>query len=132
MNETVLSICSTCRDGVEENLKKRGGQRLLENIVAYFNYKKLPFLKLREVRCMSQCKRSCVISFTSNNCFTYVFGDINPKDPQYVKSLFDLVILYGKAEEGFLRRRDRPELFKSNILGRLPAISSRSPIINKL
>ena len=105
---------------------------MLENIVAYFNYKKLPFLKLREVRCMSQCKRSCVISFTSNNCFTYVFGDINPKDPQYVKSLFDLVILYGKAEEGFLRRRDRPELFKSNILGRLPAICSRSPIINKL
>ena len=132
MNETVLSICSTCRDGDEENLKKRGGQRLLENIVAYFNYKKLPFLKLREVRCMSQCKRSCVISLTSNNCFTYVFGDINPKDPQYVKSLFDLVILYGKAEEGFLRRRDRPELFKSNILGRLPAISSRSPIIKKL
>ena len=131
-NKTLLSICSTCRDEIEENLKKRGGQRLLENIVAYFNYKKLPFLKLREVRCMSQCKRSCVISFTSNNCFTYVFGDINPKDPQYVKSLFDLVILYGKAEEGFLRRRDRPELFKSNILGRLPAISSRSSIINKL
>ena len=132
MNKTVLSICSTCRDGDEESLKKRGGQRLLENIVAYFNYKKLPFLKLREVKCMSQCKRSCVISFTSNKCFTYVFGDINPKDPQYVKSLFDLIILYGKAEEGFLRRRDRPELFKSNILGRLPAISSRSPIINKL
>ena len=132
MNKTVLSICSTCRDENEENLKKRGGQRLLENIVAYFNYKKLPFFKLREVKCMSQCKRSCVISITSNNCFTYVFGDINPKDPQYVKSLFDLVILYGKAEEGFLRRRDRPELFKSNILGRLPAISSRSSIINKL
>ena len=132
VNKTLLSICSTCRDENEENLKKRGGQRLLENIVAYFNYKKLPFLKLREVRCMSQCKRSCVISITSNNCFTYVFGDINPKDPQYVKSLFDLVILYGKAEEGFLRRRDRPELFKSNILGRLPAISSRSPIIKKL
>ena len=132
MNETVLSICSTCRDGDEENLKKRGGQRLLENIVAYFNYKKLPFLKLREVRCMSQCKRSCVVSFTSKNCFTYVFGDINPNDPQYVKSLFDLLIAYEKAEEGFLRRRDRPELFKSNILGRLPAIVSKSPIITKL
>ena len=131
-NKTLLSICSTCRDENEENLKKRGGQRLLENIVAYFNYKKLPFLKLREVRCMSQCKRSCVISITSNNCFTYVFGDINPKDPQYVKSLFDLLISYGKAEEGFLRRRDRPELFKSNILGRLPAIESKSSIISKI
>jgi len=51
MNETVLSICSTCRDG-DENLKKSGGQLLLENIIAYFKYKKLPFLKLREVRCM--------------------------------------------------------------------------------
>ena len=132
MNETVLSICSTCRDGDEENLKKSGGQRLLENIIAYFNYKKLPFLKLREVRCMSHCKRSCVISFTSNNCFTYVFGDIDPKDPQYIRSLFDLLISYGKAEEGFLRRRDRPELFKSNILGRLPAIESKSSIISKI
>ena len=131
MNETVLSICSTCRDG-DENLKKSGGQLLLENIIAYFNYKKLPFLKLREVRCMSQCKRSCVISFTSNNCFTYVFGDIDPKDPQYIRSLFDMLISYGKAEEGFLRRRDRPELFKSNILGRLPAIESRSSIISKI
>ena len=131
MNETVLSICSTCRDG-DENLKKSGGQLLLENIIAYFKYKKLPFLKLREVRCMSQCKRSCVISFTSNNCFTYVFGDIDPKDPQYIRSLFDLLISYGKAEEGFLRRRDRPELFKSNILGRLPAIESKSSIISKI
>jgi len=131
MNETVLSICSTCRDG-DENLKKSGGQLLLENIIAYFNYKKLPFLKLREVRCMSQCKRSCVISFTSNNCFTYVFGDINPKDPKYIRSFFDLLISYGKAEEGFLRRRDRPELFKSNILGRLPAIESKSSIISKI
>ena len=131
MNETVLSICSTCRDG-DENLKKSGGQLLLENIIAYFNYKKLPFLRLREVRCMSQCKRSCVISFTSNNCFTYVFGDIDPKDPQYIRSLFDLLISYGKAEEGFLRRRDRPELFKSNILGRLPAIESKSSIISKI
>ncbi len=89
-------------------------------------------MKLREVRCMSQCKRSCVISFTSNNCFRYVFGDVDPKDPQYIRSLFDLLISYGKAEEGFLRRRDRPELFKSNILGRLPAIESKSSIISKI
>ena len=81
---------------------------------------------------MSQCKRSCVISLTSNNCFTYVFGDINPKNPEYVKSLFGLVILLVKLKKVFLRRKDRPELFKSNILGRFPAISSRSPIINKL
>jgi len=58
--------------------------------------------------------------------------NLTNKQLRELDSLFDLVILYGKAEEGFLRRRDRPELFKSNILGRLPAISSRSPIIKKL
>ena len=132
VNKTLLSICSTCRDENEENLKKREWQRLLENIVAYFNYKKLPFLKLREVRCMSQCKRSCVISITSNNCFTYVFGDINPKDPQYVKSLFDLLISYAQVEEGFLRRGERPQLFRSNLLGRLPSIVSNSDLVTYL
>ena len=50
---------------------------------------------------MSQCKRSCVISFTSNNCFTYVFGDIDPNNPKYVKSLLVLLNTYSKSKEGF-------------------------------
>ncbi len=132
MNITTLSICSTCRDVKDEILKKRGGQRLLENILASFKYKNISFLNYREVRCMSQCKRSCVISFTSNNCFTYVFGDINPNNPKYVKSLLVLLNTYSKSKEGFLRRRDRPELFKSNILGRLPSIKSKSSIVTNL
>ena len=132
MNITTLSICSTCRDGEDEILKKRGGQRLLENILASFKGENIHFLNYREVRCMSQCKRSCVISFTSNNCFTYVFGDIDPNNPKYVESLLELLNTYSKSNEGFLRRRDRPELFKSNILGRLPSIKSESSIITNL
>ena len=132
MNITTLSICSTCRDVKDENLKKRGGQRLLENILASFKYKNISFLNYREVRCMSQCKRSCVISFTSNNCFTYVFGDIDPNNPKYVESLLLLLNTYSKSKEGFLRRRDRPELFKSNILGRLPSIKIKSSIVTNL
>ena len=132
MNKTTLSICSTCRDGEDEILKKRGGQRLLENILASFKDENIPFLNYREVRCMSQCKRSCVISFTSNNCFTYVFGDIDPNNPKYVESLLKLLNTYSKTKEGFLRRKDRPELFKSNILGRLPSINSKSSIVTNL
>ena len=132
MNITTLSICSTCRDGKDEILKKRGGQRLLENILASFKDKNISYLNYREVKCMSQCKRSCVISFTSNNCITYVFGDIDPNNPKYVKSLLVLLNTYSKSKEGFLRRRDRPELFKSNILARLPSIKSKSSIVTNL
>ena len=81
---------------------------------------------------MSQCKRSCLISFTSNNCFTYMFGDIDPNNPKYVESLLELLKTYSKSKEGFLRRSDRPELFKSNILGRLPPIKSKSYIVTNL
>ena len=45
-----------------------------------------------------------------------------------------LIFLYfnAKGEEGLLRRRDRPELFKSNILGRLPPLGSKSDIVTDL
>ena len=88
MSETVLSICNTCRDRDKENLKKRGGQRLIENIVAYFKDKKLPFLKLREVRCMSQCKRSCVVSFTSKNCFNVNTFDWRQQKSVHINNCF--------------------------------------------
>ena len=132
VNKTLLSICSTCKDGKETKLITKGGQRLLVNILEYFKKKNLNFLNLREVRCMSQCKRPCVISFSSKDCFTYVFGDIDPSNQKNLDELFYLLNIYSQVEEGFLRRRDRPELFKSNIIGRIPAISSSSPIITKL
>ena len=32
-NKTILSICNRCRDGKEDDLKSRGGQRLLDNFL---------------------------------------------------------------------------------------------------
>ena len=32
-NKTILSICNRCRDGREEELKTRGGQRFLDNFL---------------------------------------------------------------------------------------------------
>ena len=79
---------------------------------------------------MSQCKRGCVFSITAENCFTYVFGDMDPSKENYVNELLNLISIYSLAEEGFMRRRDRPEIFRSNILGRLPPIKTQSKIVN--
>ena len=81
---------------------------------------------------MSQCKRSCIISLTAENSFTYIFGDIKPSKLEYVESLLDLISIYNSSSDGFLRRRDRPELFRSNILGRLPPISTNSSLVSYL
>ena len=81
---------------------------------------------------MSQCKRACIVSLTDQDSFTYIFGDIDPNQTKYAQDLLELVAIYSKAKEGFMRRRDSPDLFRSNILGRLPPINSASEIVNNI
>ena len=126
----LLSICLTCRDNHEEINGDRGGTRLARKVYQELKNKKI--VKLRGVECMSNCKRACMLSLTSVNGFTYMFGDIDPNNSEYVKSLKCLISTYKSKPDGFLRRRDRPEAFRSNILGRLPPINSKHLIVKKL
>ena len=126
----LLSICVTCRDNREEIYGERGGARLARKAHQELGNKKL--VKLRGVERMSNCKRACILSLTSLNGFTYMFGDIDPNRSEYVKSLKDLISTYKSRPAGFLRRKERPEPFRSNILGRLPPISSKHLIVKKL
>ena len=119
--KSILSVCISCRDNRESKYKVRGGKRfsrMLQKSIRKNN------LLLREVKCMSQCKRACIVSLTAQDSFTYIFGDVDPNQTKYAQELLELVSIYSKANEGFMRRRDRPDLFRSNILGRLPPILS--------
>ena len=126
----LLSVCLTCRDNREEIYGDRGGTRLARKVHQELGNNKL--VKLRGVECMSNCKRACILSLTSLNGFTYMFGDIDPNRSEYVKSLKDLISTYKSRSAGFLRRRERPESYRSNILGRLPPINSEHLIVKKL
>ncbi len=126
--EIVLSVCIKCKDNKESIFKTRGGKRLSEKVLS--KIKRIDNINFREVSCMSQCKRGCVFSITAEDCFTYVFGDMDPSKENYVNELLNLISIYSLAEEGFMRRRDRPEIFRSNILGRLPPINTLSKIVN--
>ena len=126
----LLSVCLTCRDNREEIYGDRGGTRLARKVHQELGNNKL--VKLRGVECMSNCKRACILSLTSLNGFTYMFGDIDPNRSEYVKSLKDLISTYKSRPAGYLRRRERPESYRSNILGRLPPIKSEHLIVKKL
>ena len=126
----LLSVCLTCRDNREEIYGDRGGTRLARKVHQELGSNKL--VKLRGVECMSNCKRACILSLTSLNGFTYMFGDIDPNRSEYVKSLKNLISTYKSRPAGYLRRRERPETYRSNILGRLPPINSKHLIVKKL
>ena len=131
MNELpLLSICVTCRDNREDFYEDRGGTRLAQKVFQELKIKRL--INMRGVKCMSNCKRACILSLTSLNGFTYMFGDIDPNKSEYIKSLEDLISIYKSKTDGFLHRKERPKLFRSNIVGRFPPMSSISSIITKL
>ena len=129
-NIPTLSICLSCRDGREEIYMTRGGRRFAKKLLNKNLLKKQ--VNLRGINCMSNCKRACTISLTAKKNFTYVFGDIDPENSEYSESLIELVSKYILSSEGFLRRRDRPMLFQSSILGRLPPIQCNSEIVTNL
>ena len=129
-NKPTLSICLSCRDGREEFYMTRGGRRFAKKLLNKNLLKKQ--VNLRGINCMSNCKRACTISLTAKKSFTYIFGDIDPENSEYSESLIELVSKYSLSSDGFLRRRDRPLLFQSSILGRLPPIQSNSEIVTNL
>ena len=129
-NIPTLSICLSCRDGREEIYMTRGGRRFAKKLLNKNLLKKQ--VNLRGINCMSNCKRACTISLTAKKSFTYIFGDIDPENSEYSESLRELVSKYSLSSDGFLRRRDRPLLFQSSILGRLPPIQSNSAIVTNL
>ena len=108
----------------------RGGRRFAKKLLNKNLLKKQ--VNLRGINCMSNCKRACTISLTAKKSFTYIFGDIDPENSEYSESLIELVSKYSLSSDGFLRRRDRPLLFQSSILGRLPPIQSNSAIVTNL
>ena len=126
-NIPTLSICLSCRDGREEIYMTKGGRRFAKKLLNKNLLKKQ--VNLRGINCMSNCKRACTISLTAKKSFTYIFGDIDPENSEYSESLIELVSKYSLSSDGFLRRRDRPLLFQSSILGRLPPIQSNSAIV---
>ena len=127
---TLLSICTRCRDGREDMHENRGGTRLAEEFMKRAT-EQIGF-NVRGIYCMSQCKRPCVVSFTAADYFTYSFGDIDPECSEHIDALFTFAEMYASAPEGFVLRNDRPEVLRAGILGRYPPIKTASELVSTL
>ena len=122
----------TCRDGREADQDSRGGTRLAQCILARWEAQGSSEFRFRGVECTSQCKRPCIVSLSAPQRFTYVFGDLDPEDPDHVEALFELAALYNDAPEGFLERAERPKPLRASILARLPSWDSTSKLVSQL
>ncbi|WP_342358901.1 DUF1636 domain-containing protein [Terrarubrum flagellatum] len=118
-----LSICVTCRPaGWTGGDEERPGARLANAIEDAAEQGATKPITVRRIRCMSQCKRPCVVAFSGDDRFTYVFGDLDPAiDAATVLSCFDL---YREKPDGYMDRWERPETMRDGLVGRIPPLGS--------
>jgi predicted metal-binding protein len=117
----VLSVCFRCRPedwkGSDED---RPGALLADAIEHEAKRRGLALNVLRDVRCMSQCKRACVVAFSGRDKFTYLFGDLAPA--LHAGDILDAFELYVSRADGFKERFERPEVMRAGVLGRVPPL----------
>lgn len=128
---TCLSVCLRCKPaGFEGPDEERPGAELVRALSAAATRRAVPKLRLRAIRCLSQCKRPCVVAFSGENRFTYLFGDLDPA--RDVAAILETLALYDARPDGFMERTERPETMRAGILGRIPPLASEHPFVQQV
>ena len=111
-NTVVISVCTMCRpaegDGnpgaaLLASLREAGADGLVT---------------VREVQCLSVCKRPATAAMSGPDRYTYVFGDLDPATA--APALIECARLMADTEHGFLLWRERPEGLRRGIVARIP------------
>ena len=122
--DACLSICFRCKpEGWPGDADaRRPGAALADAIEAEATRRGIDLEVLRDVRCVSQCKRPCVVAFSGEGRFTYLFGDLDPA--RDAAAVLDAFALYRTRPDGFMERFERPEVLQAGILGRVPPLKA--------
>ncbi|MGL5446765.1 MAG: DUF1636 family protein [Rhabdaerophilum sp.] len=126
-----LSVCSRCKPmDWRGDDHERPGAAFASRVAAALKASKLPeSVALRDIRCMSQCKRPCVVAFSGDGRFSYLFGDLDPYTD--ADAVIEAFALYAASDDGFVERAKRPRALQAGILGRIPPLGSAHSIIHK-
>ena len=131
-NRVCLSVCTRCRppDFGGPN-DERPGYHLAGSILQHARAQAGadPALTIRGVRCMSQCKRPCVIALSAPNKFTLVFGDLDSRTG--ADAVLALARQYAESADGLVPRPERPAPLRAGILGRIPPLGYAGEAIDE-
>ncbi|NJL73471.1 MAG: DUF1636 domain-containing protein [Candidatus Competibacteraceae bacterium] len=126
-----LSVCFRCKpEGWPGDADaRRPGAQLADAVEAEAERRGMDLTVLRDVRCMSQCKRPCVVAFSHPEKFMYLFGDLDPE--RDAATVLDAFALYCERPDGFMERFERPEVMRGGILGRVPPLLPDARLVER-
>lgn len=121
MKKNFLYVCIRCNKNSNTEVRN-SGEILLENL-EHLSQKKghlVSDLFIKPVSCMNACKRSCSVGFSAKGKVSYLFGDLNPY--QHEKEVLECLSLYVSKLDGIVKKNERPESLKNNVLARIPSL----------
>lgn len=113
-NGVVISVCTLCRPAEGD---ANPGAALLAALRQACGEGGAP-VTIREVQCLSVCKRPATAALSGPDRYTYVFGDLDPNSA--APALIECARLFAEAEHGYLLWRERPEALRRGIIARIP------------
>jgi len=130
---TTLYVCLTCKkvpgleaapdatDGATPADEVRPGQRLFDALERAKAADEVEGdVEIVGVECLSNCKRSCTIALAGEGRWTYVYGDMHPEES--VNDILSGARLYAASSDGIVPWRERPVIFRKNVIARIPSL----------
>ena len=111
-------VCTTCRPSGDDS-EPRLGARLLQRLQQAVDGRGLARdVAVAGVECLSVCKRPATVAFAGDDRWTYVYGDVSEDaDPE---TLIDGIMKFGRAGNGIVPWKLRPDFMKRGIVARIP------------
>ncbi|MCA1951567.1 MAG: DUF1636 domain-containing protein [Hyphomicrobiales bacterium] len=120
MADAILYVCTTCRRGTNED--PCPGARLMRAIAA----REAPAgVEIRGVECLSACSNGCAVALAAPGKWTYLYGGLDPET--HADEILRGAALYAASSDGMPPWRERPEIFRRNVIGRTPPLLPAPP-----
>jgi predicted metal-binding protein len=111
---TIVSVCITCKtaDGVLV------GPEMFDAVSSAIASSDR--IMVRQVQCLSVCKRAATVAVSSTDGYTFLFGDLQTDSGS--AALASFVKSYSKANYGLVPWRERAEVLRKGMVARVPPL----------
>ncbi|KPH76733.1 hypothetical protein AE618_23090 [Bosea vaviloviae] len=120
-----ILVCASCRAAGADPDAPRPGAVLAAGLAQALDTACEASVTVETVECLSVCKRPCTVALAGEGRWTYVYGDLDPKDG--VETLLTFARQYRDTHDGIVPWRERADAIRKGVVARIPPIAIASP-----
>lgn len=123
MAGAILHVCITCRRGsFAGDGKTHPGATMHAALTALACPEGV---EIRPVECLSACSRGCAVALSAPGKWAYIYADLDPA--LHPEDILAGAARYALAPDGIPPWRERPEIFRKQVIARIPPLALPAP-----